>query len=113
LKPYGFIEDKTLQLVLIKLNDLVSNELVQTRKFDSIRVELEGFQPLEFERVCKKLTACNIKGTYVPIHHYHNVHVHDNDVTTSNDQNKMFRKILINAYLLGVSKPKACVHSQP
>ncbi len=39
--------------------------------------------------------------------------IHDNDVTSSNDQNNMFRKALIDVYLLGVSNPKGCVHSQP
>jgi len=31
LKPYMFIEDKTLQLLLTKPSDLVINELVQTK----------------------------------------------------------------------------------
>jgi hypothetical protein len=31
LKPYMFIEDKTLQLILVKLGDLVTDELVQTK----------------------------------------------------------------------------------
>jgi hypothetical protein len=47
------------------------------------------------------------------VHHYHNVLVQENDVIVSNDQNEMFKKALIDAYLLGVSNPKGCVHSQP
>jgi hypothetical protein len=43
----------------------------------------------------------------------HNVPIQDNDVTGSNDQNDMFRKTLIDVYLLGVSNLKGCVHSQP
>jgi hypothetical protein len=43
----------------------------------------------------------------------HNVPIQDNDVTDSNDRNDMFRKALIDVYLLRVSNPKACVHSQP
>jgi hypothetical protein len=43
----------------------------------------------------------------------HNVRIQDNDVTGSNDQNDMFRKAPIDVYLLGVSNPKGCVHSQP
>jgi sensor domain CHASE-containing protein len=31
----------------------------------------------------------------------------------NNDPNKVFGKALINVYLLGVSNPKGCVHSQP
>jgi hypothetical protein len=42
-----------------------------------------------------------------------NVPIHDNDVTSNNDQNDMFRKALIDVYLLGVSNPKGWVHSQP
>jgi hypothetical protein len=108
-----FIEDRSLQLVLVKPSDLVINEPIQTKESDSLLVELEGFQPIEFELVCKNLTPNNIKRTYVLVHHYHNVFVQDNDVIVSNDQNEMFRKALIDAYLLGVSNPKGYLHSQP
>jgi hypothetical protein len=49
----------------------------------------------------------------VLVHHYHNVHIHDNDVIGSYDQNDMFKNALINVYLLGIFNPKGCVHSHP
>jgi hypothetical protein len=55
---------------------MVINEPVQTRELDSLPIEPEGFQLVEFELVCKYFTLNNIKGTYV--------HVQDNDVTSSN-----------------------------
>jgi len=51
LKPYMFIENKTLQHVLVKPSDLVSDKLVQTKELDSLLVELEGFQLVKFEPV--------------------------------------------------------------
>ncbi len=56
LKPYKFIEDITLQPVLMKPRDLVINELAQTREFDSLLVKPEGFQPIKFEQVRNYLT---------------------------------------------------------
>jgi hypothetical protein len=111
LKPYKFIEDKILQVVLVKPNDLVMDEPIQTRVLEPLLVEPEEFQPIEFEPICNYLTLSNIKRTYVPIHHHHNVPIQDNDVIGSYHQNNMFRKALINVYLLGVSNPKGCVHS--
>ncbi len=61
LKPYKFIEDKTLQVVLVKPSDLVTNEPIQTRKLEPLFVELEEFQPIKFEPVCNYLTLDNIK----------------------------------------------------
>jgi uncharacterized protein YfbU (UPF0304 family) len=61
LKPYRFIEDKTLQLVLVKLSDLVIDELVQTRQPNSLSVEFKGFQLEEFELVNNHLTFGSIK----------------------------------------------------
>jgi hypothetical protein len=43
----------------------------------------------------------------------HNVPIQNNDVNGSNDRNNMFRKALIDVYLLRVSNPKCCVHSYP
>jgi hypothetical protein len=56
-----------------KPSDLVIIELVQTRELDSLPIKHEGSQPIKFEPVCNYLTLGYIKGTYVPIHHYHNV----------------------------------------
>ncbi len=67
---------------------------------------------MEFEPINNHLTRGSIKGTNVHVHHYYNMHVHDNNVTMStNDQNDMFGKVLIDVYLLGVSNLKGCVHS--
>jgi hypothetical protein len=66
LKLYRFIKDRTLQLVLVKPSDLVIDEPIQTKELDSQPIELEDFQPIEFEPVC-------IKGIDVVVHHYHNV----------------------------------------
>jgi len=49
----------------------------------------------------------------VLVDHYHNQHVQDNNVVMSNDPNDAFGMVLIDVYLLGVSNPKGCVHSQP
>jgi hypothetical protein len=46
LKPYKFIEDKTLQPILVKLGDLVTYEHVQTKKLVRLPVEPKDFQPI-------------------------------------------------------------------
>ncbi len=69
LKPYMFIENKTLQPVLVKPSDLVIDELVQTREPNSLPIKLEGFQPVKFELVCNYLTPGHIKGTNVHVQH--------------------------------------------
>jgi hypothetical protein len=43
LKPYKFVEDITLQPVLLKPSDLVIDEPIQTRKLDLQPIELEDF----------------------------------------------------------------------
>jgi hypothetical protein len=53
LKSYRFIADRTLQPVLVEPSDLVTDDLVQTKKHDALYVEPKGFQPIEFEPVCK------------------------------------------------------------
>ncbi len=75
LKPYQFIEDKTLQAILVKPSDMVMDELVQTRELEPLPIELEKIQPIEFELVYNYLTPGNIEKTYVLVHHYHNVFV--------------------------------------
>jgi hypothetical protein len=110
LKPYKFIEDKTLQLVLVKPSDLVTNELVQTKKPIPLLVEPKDFQPIGFKPISNHLTHGNIKAIDVLVHHYHNMLVWDNNVVVSNDVN-VFRKALIDVYLLRVSNLKGYVHS--
>jgi hypothetical protein len=36
LKPYRFMEDHTLQLVLVKLNDFLSKEPMEVTHFDNL-----------------------------------------------------------------------------
>jgi hypothetical protein len=113
LKPFRFIEDKTLQLVLVELGDLVTNKHVQTKDHVPLQVELEDFQLIEFELVSNHSTPSSIKATNVLIHHCNNMHVQDNNVAVSNDPNNVFGKALIDVYLLGVFNPKGRVHSHP
>jgi hypothetical protein len=54
LKPYKFIEDKTLQAILFKPNDLVMDEFVQTRELEPLFVEPKEFQLVEFELISKR-----------------------------------------------------------
>jgi hypothetical protein len=61
LKPYKFIENWTLQPVLAKPNDLVTNELVQTKELKPLPIELEDLQHVEFEPVNNHLTPSSIK----------------------------------------------------
>ncbi len=77
LKPYRFIEDKTLQPILVKLGVLITNELVQIEEPKVLLIEPVNFQPIEFESINNHLTRGNIKGTYVHVYYYHDVHVED------------------------------------
>ncbi len=105
LKPYRFIENKTLQPILVKLDDLVIDEHVP------LLVKLEDFQLVGFELVNNHLTYGSIKATYVLVHCYHNLPIQDNNVVMSIDANGVFGKTLIDVYLLGVYNPKGYVHS--
>jgi len=67
------IENITLQLVLAKLSDLVTNEPIQTKEPKPLPIELEDLQPIKFEPVNNHLTHGSIKRTYV--------HVQNNNVT--------------------------------
>jgi hypothetical protein len=68
-----FIEGKTFQLVLAKLDDLATDEPIQTREFEPLLVELENLQIVEFELVNNHLTPCSIKKRNVHVHYYHDV----------------------------------------
>jgi hypothetical protein len=61
LKPYRFIKDQILQLVLVKPSEVVIDVLVQAKELDSLLVELEGFQLVKFEPICNYLTLNHIK----------------------------------------------------
>jgi hypothetical protein len=45
LKPYKFIKDKILQVVLVKPNGLVMDEPIQTKEPKPLHVEPEEFEP--------------------------------------------------------------------
>jgi hypothetical protein len=108
-----FIEEKNLQPTLVKPSDLVTDEPIQTKELVPLPVEPKDFQPIGFEPLSNYLTFGSIKATYVFVHHYHDLLVQDNNVVMSNDPNDVFGTTLIDAYLLGVSNLKGCVHSQP
>jgi hypothetical protein len=45
-----------------------------------------GGQHVEFKPINNHLTHGNVKGTNVPIHYYHDVHIEDNNVVICNDK---------------------------
>jgi len=75
-----FIEDRTLQPILAKPNDLVTNEPIQTKKPKPLPIENENFEPIKFEPVNNYLTHGNIIGTCVHVHYHDDVHVELNYV---------------------------------
>ncbi len=93
LKPFMFIEDKTLQPVLVKFGDLVINKPIQAKKLVPLLVELENFQLVELEPISNHSTHGSIKITNVFVHHYHNFPFHDNNAMVNNDpcRNPSFR----------------------
>jgi hypothetical protein len=112
LKPYMFIENKTLQLVFVKRNDLFIDEPIQTKGPEPLPIELEDLHPIEFKPINNHLTHGSIKRTYMPVHYYHDVLVQDNNATICKDQNDAFSKAFIDIYILGVFNLKGYVHSQ-
>jgi hypothetical protein len=96
---------------LVKPSDLVIDKPIQAKEPIPLPVEPEDFQPIEFEPISNHSTHGKIKVIDVLVHHYHNLHVQDNNVEVNNDPNDVFGKAIIDVYLLGVSNPKGCVHS--
>jgi hypothetical protein len=84
------IKYKTLQHVLAKLNDLVTNEHIQPKELEPLPIEPEDFQPIKFELVNNYLTHGNIIGTNVLVHYYHDVPDEYNNVIVRNDLNDAF-----------------------
>ncbi len=112
LKPNRFIEDKILQLVLVKPSDLVIDEPVQIEEHAPLPTELKDFQLVEFELVNNHLTHGTIKRIDVHVHYYHDVHVEDNNVTICNDQNDAFSGTFIDVNVLKVCNLKdVSIHS--
>jgi hypothetical protein len=77
LKPYRFIEDITLQLVLINFSDLVTNELIYTENPKPLLVENKDYERIKFEPINNNLTHGNIIGTNVLIHTSRNPLIYD------------------------------------
>jgi hypothetical protein len=102
-----------LQLLLAKPNDLVMDDPIQTKELEPLPNEPKDFQPVEFKPINNHLTRGSVKGTNVPIHYYHDVHIEDNNVTIRNDQNGTFNEALIDVYILKVYNPKGHIYSQP
>jgi hypothetical protein len=50
---------------------MVIDELVQTKELNSLPIQLQGFQLVEFEPICNYLTPNCIKGIDVVVHHYY------------------------------------------
>jgi len=97
LKPWRFIENKTLQPILIKPNDLIIDEFVQTKEPKPLPIELEDFQHVEFESINNYLTHGSIIKIDVHAHYYHDVHVEDNNVIVYNDQMTHFVRHLLTS----------------
>jgi len=57
--------------VLLKPNEVVIDELVQTKEPNLLPIELQGFQLVELEPICNYLTPSCIKGIDVVVHHYY------------------------------------------
>lgn len=102
-KPYTFIENRTLQLVLAKPNDLAIDEPIQIEEPEPLLVEYENLQPVGFEHG-------NII-TNVLVHYYHDVPIKFNNVHVHNDQNDTFNEKVINVYILEVYYLKGHVYS--
>ncbi len=98
LKPYKFIENRTLQPILANPSDLIIDEHVQITKLEPLPIENENYKIVEFEQVNNYLTHGNIFGTYVFVHYHANVFVGFNYVHVHNDQNKAFSENPIDIY---------------
>jgi hypothetical protein len=112
LKPYKFIEDIILQLVLAKCSDLVTNEPIQTKELKLLPIENDNYELVEFELVNNYLTYGNIIGINVLVHYHEHVLIEFNYAPNYNDQNDAFSEKSINVCTLEVYNLKSCVYSQ-
>ncbi len=71
MKLYRFIEDRTLELVLIKLSDLTTEKPIQIKTFEPLIVEMDIFEPIVVEPINDNSTNGNITRNNVAVH-YHN-----------------------------------------
>ncbi len=69
-KPYKFIADKKLQLVLAKPNDQIIDELVETIFFEPLLVENKIFELVDFELIINNLIDGNISINDIHVHYH-------------------------------------------
>ncbi len=110
LKPYKFIEDKTLQLVFANPSDLVTNKPIKTKEPKPLPVENANFELVEFKSINNYLTHGNIIGTNVLVRCHNDVPIVFNYVLSYNDQNNAFNKEPIDVYNLEMYNPKSIVY---
>jgi len=106
-----FIKHRTLQPLLAIPSDVVTNELVQTKRPKTLPIENENYELVEFEPVDNFLTHGNIIGIDVLVHYHEDVAIEFNYVLDYNDQNDAFSEISINICTLEVHKPKNHIYS--
>ncbi len=106
MKPYMFIQNKILQPILTTLNDLVTDKIVQAKELESLPIENENFEFVEFEPINNYLTHGNIIWTNVLIHYHNNVLIKFNYVFDCNDQNNAINEKPIDVCTLEVYNPK-------
>jgi len=111
LKAHMFIENITLQHVLVNLSDLIVDEHVKKKELEPLFVKNANFELVKFELVNNYSTHGNITRTNVPTHYYDNVHVEFNYMHVRSDQNDAFNEKLINICILEVWNPKSHIHS--
>ncbi len=112
LKPYRFIEDRILQLILAKISDLVTNKPIQTKELEPLPIQPEIFQLIEFEPINNLLVHGSIKGTNVLVQYCCDVPIEENNATIINYQSDAFNKAFNNVYILEVYTLKVTsIHS--
>ncbi len=110
MKPYKFIEDKTLQPVFVNPSDLVIDKPIKTKEPKPLPVENANFELVEFKSINNYLTHGNIIGTNVLVCCHNDVPIEFNYVSSCNDQNNAFSKGPINVYTLEMYNPKSNVY---
>jgi hypothetical protein len=76
------IKYRTLQLVLVNFNDLVTTKHIQPKELQPLPIQPEDFQLIKFEPINNYLTHGSIIGIDVLVHYdvpdeYNNVIVHN------------------------------------
>jgi len=95
-----FIEDRYLQLVLTKLNDMVIDEPIQIKEHKPLLIENASSGFVEFELINNCLTCGSIIRTNVHVHYHNDVPIEFNYVPDYNDHNDTSNKVPIDVYTL-------------